>query len=110
VLPFTEKENADGAMFVWFMAHLNGEPYPNAPARSLPAITCFVEVPADSARDGDLAVWPSFVAIYTASVRMVTVVEGAVPILVYDQRFGAPRFLRRRLAQKVDDAIRSACP
>ncbi len=95
VIPFTRAENADGAWFVWLVNRRAGLPYPYLASKDFPTSTNFSEVSTDSARDGDVAWWPSFVAIFSATSRALQLPEGETPLSDYTRRMGSPRFYRR---------------
>jgi len=95
VLPFSPDENADGARFVWLIFRHQGMPMPYVSAQDLPGSTDFRSIPADSARDGDVAWWPSLVGLYDAGSKALLLLEGERPMAEITQRLGAPHFYRR---------------
>ncbi len=95
-LPFNRDENLDGARFVWFVLKETGFPYAYTPAKDFPPIGDFTEVPADSARAGDVAWWPSFVAIYSGPPgRTLITAEGPLRLDSLTVVKGRPRFFRK---------------
>ncbi len=94
-LPFTREQNADGARFVWFIMGRAGFPYPYIPAKDFPGNGDFTEVPSDSARDGDVAWWPTFVAIYGGADSTVVLPEGPTALAALKRRLGPPRVFRK---------------
>jgi hypothetical protein len=95
-LPFSREENADGARFVWFIMGRAGFPYEYVAAKDFPTSSEFTQVEADSARAGDVAWWPSFVAIYgEASDTTLVLPEGEVPLAELVHYLGVPRFYRK---------------
>jgi len=61
-LPFTAEENIDGARFVWFVLNKAGLPRPYEPCSAIPKSKFYRKVTDPGA--GDLAWWPTFVALY----------------------------------------------
>lgn len=97
-LPFTRAENADGARYVWFVLGRAGFSYPYIHARDFPTSDQFTEVPADSARAGDVAWWPTFVAVYGGSVdRTLLTPDGPLSCDLLAKQRGPPRFFRERV-------------
>jgi len=95
-LPFTRHENLDGARFVWFVLKDTGFPYAYTPAKNFPPTGDFREVPADSARAGDVAWWPSFLAIYSGPAdRTLITAEGPLHLDSLVVVKGQPRFFRK---------------
>ena len=99
VLPFTREENADGARFVWLMSKVAGLPYPYVATASIPSSPSYREVPADSVRAGDVAWWPSYVAVYDPATRLLRRPEGAVLLADWMLNLGPPKFFRRQVVR-----------
>jgi hypothetical protein len=95
VLPFTRAENEDGAWFVWLIERRDGYPRRYLPANQIPRSTYYTQVEADSARDGDVVWWPTFVAFFEAGTSSILLVEGLHPLRSYVARLGQPKFYRR---------------
>jgi hypothetical protein len=61
-LPFSSEQNFDGARFVWFVLNKAGLPRPYEPCAAIPNSKYYRKV--TDPRAGDLAWWPTFVALY----------------------------------------------
>jgi hypothetical protein len=98
-LPFSKRDDRDGARFVWYSFSQAGSAYSYVPAKEFPTTSQFVEVSSDSARPGDVAWWARFVAVYYGKTdRMVLVYPGIrVPLDTLSLKFGPPRFFRLAL-------------
>ena len=95
-LPFTAAENKDGARFVWFIVGRAGFTYDYIPADSFPTSGEFTEVDPDSARAGDIAYWPKFVAVFSGPPDNVLVVVGPrIPLKDMVTQRGKARFYRK---------------
>ncbi|HEY6837592.1 MAG TPA: tetratricopeptide repeat protein [Geobacteraceae bacterium] len=60
-LPFTEEEDRDGSMYVWFVLGQAGIDYRHTRAADFPSSRLFAVVAVP--QDGDIAWWPGFVAL-----------------------------------------------
>lgn len=99
-LPFTAEENADGARFVWFIMGRAGFSYPYIPADSFPTSREFTEVDPDSARAGDVAFWPHFVALFSGPPDNTLVLVGPrVPLKEMVAQRGKVRYYRKLVPQ-----------
>ncbi len=99
-LPFTRAENLDGARFVWFVHKETGFPYAYTPAKDFPPTGEFREIPRDSARTGDVAWWPGFMAIYSGLPDQTLVTaEGALGLDSLALVKGQPRFFRKLVSR-----------
>jgi len=95
-LPFSQAENVDGAKFVWYVLGRSGFAYPYIPADSFPTSGEFRRVAPDSARAGDVAWWPHFVAIYSGAPDSLLVLVGEQQkITLVMARRGRPEFYRK---------------
>jgi hypothetical protein len=99
VLPFSREENGDGARFVWFISRQAGFSYPYIACAGIPSSPSFREVPADSVRAGDVAWWPSYVALYDPVTRMLRRPEGAVLLVDWMLNLGPAKFYRRQVGR-----------
>ena len=94
-LPFSRAEDADGARFVAFVMVQAGLPSVYVAAKDFPSSGDYRQVPADSARDGDVAWWQDFVAIYAASDQKLITPDGPLRVDSLTVQKGKPRFYRR---------------
>ncbi len=90
--PFTARQNSDGARFVWFVYCDAGTSYGYVPARQIPHDGQFRETLAP--QSGDIAWWPSFVALYNADNHRYITAEGTFSLAELKHSFRHPQFYR----------------
>jgi tetratricopeptide (TPR) repeat protein len=69
-LPFSEEEDKDGSMFVWFTLGQTGFDYPYINAEIFPMNTFYVKV--DQLQPGDVCWWKGFMALYKERDMLLT--------------------------------------
>lgn len=77
-LPFTEEEDRDGSMYVWFILGQAGLDYPYTKAAEFPRSTIFTGV--ETPQGGDIAWWKGFVALYRAADGKLLTGRGEEPL------------------------------
>ena len=77
-LPFTEDEDRDGAMHVWFIIGQSGFDYPYVAARDFPKSPFFRKV--EEPQPGDVAWWKDFVALSGSGKGVLLSGRGEVPL------------------------------
>lgn len=103
--PFTAEEDRDGAMYVWFLYCHTGFRYEYIPASEFPQSKRFRIV--DDPRNGDIAWWPGYVALYDAKKQFFMTALGEFHPDDLKQDFPKPKFYRMQLFGSehfVDDA------
>ena len=91
-LPFTAKENRDGAMFVWFIFGQEWYDYPYTKAADFPRSPFFKEV--QEGKPGDIAWWKSFMAIYRGEKGTLLSAQGELPLKAEEKKRGKARWFR----------------
>jgi hypothetical protein len=85
----------DGADYVWTVFCRSGLSYSYIPASQFPLSPRFEEVARP--QTGDIAWWPSYVAIYVAQNTSVITARGYAPLAALGG--SGPRFFRMRVIQ-----------
>lgn len=91
-LPFTEEENRDGAMFVWFIFGQEGLDYPFTKSADFPQSPFFKEVL--ERQPADIAWWKGFVAIYRGEKGTLFSARGDLSLKAEEQKRGKARWFR----------------
>ena len=101
-LPFTQQEDSDGARYVWFINEQAGLPYPYVPAREFPRSPWWGEVPRSQIREGDVAWWADFVALYAPdkSGADLSTAPGGLRLSSEEKRRGPAKVYRRRVPSR----------
>ncbi len=97
-LPFTSKQNADGARYVWFISCRAGLPYAYIPTAKVPRSRDFTAVDSTTPggiRQGDIAWWPKFMVLVAGPKGPAMIQGGPIPLQRLIDRYGRPRFFRR---------------
>jgi len=104
--PFTEEDDQDGARYVWFITCASGFRYDYITAREFPTSRRFRQV--DDPRGGDIAWWPTYVAIYKAGTSEYLTAKGFYRPEDLKPSFSAPKYYRLQLFVGEKFAERSA--
>ncbi|HTG81421.1 MAG TPA: tetratricopeptide repeat protein [Geobacteraceae bacterium] len=91
-LPFTEEEDRDGAMYVWFIFGQSGFDYPYVPARDIPKGPLFKRVQAPQL--ANIGWWKGFVALYDAKKEVFVTARGEVSLKAMERKRGAAAWYR----------------
>ncbi|HYS44554.1 MAG TPA: hypothetical protein VEM32_11315, partial [Geobacteraceae bacterium] len=91
-LPFTEVEDRDGAMYVWFTFGQSGFTYPYIPARDMPKSPFFKRVDAPQA--ANIAWWKGFVALYDGKKAILATARGEVSLKAMERKRGTAAWYR----------------
>ena len=84
--PFTEEEDRDGAMFVWYIFGLSGLEYAHIKAADFPKSLNFMKVQEPQA--ADIAWWKGFVAIYKGKDGTLLTAQGERPLKTMERKRG----------------------
>jgi tetratricopeptide (TPR) repeat protein len=85
-LPFSDQEDRDGAMYVWFILGQAGIGYPYTAADDLPRSGLFARVATP--REGDIAWWPGHVALFRERERTLLSARGEEQLATVEERRG----------------------
>lgn len=91
-LPFTEEEDRDGAMYVWFIFGRSGFAYPYIPARDIPKSPVFKRVETPQA--ANIAWWKGFVALYDGKKAILVTARGEVSLKAMERKRGTVTWYR----------------
>jgi hypothetical protein len=91
-LPFTEVEDRDGAMYVWFIFGQSGFAYPYISARDIPKSPVFKRV--ETPQTANIAWWKGFVALYDGKKATLVTARGEVSLKAMERKRGTVTWYR----------------
>jgi tetratricopeptide (TPR) repeat protein len=92
VLPFTEEEDRDGAMYVWFIFAMSGVDYPYLRAADFPKNPLFKKV--EKPEGANVAWWKGFVALYEGKEGVLLTARGKISINAMSKKLGKVAWYR----------------
>ncbi len=95
--PFTQEEDSDGSMYLWFMFSEAGMVYPYTRAMDVPKSKLFRKV--SEPQRGDIAWWKQCIVLYDSEGNLRTP-AGKVPLKKMENRYGKATWYRIDLPDK----------
>jgi tetratricopeptide (TPR) repeat protein len=84
--PFTEEEDLDGAMYVWFIFGQSGCDYLYTRARDFPRSQYFERIAIP--QPADVAWWKEFMAMYRGNDQKLLTAKGEVSLKLLEKKYG----------------------